>query len=277
MASNDLAVEVHDLTYAFPGSKRSAIHDLSLSVEWNKKVLVVGNNGAGKSTLLKLLSGKHLCLGGNIKVGNKNPFAPNNDQESVILTTYLGTEWASMAIVHRDIGVLELLESIGLSHYRARGEELVRILEVDINWRMFKLSDGQKRRVQLCMGLLKPFKVLLLDEVTVDLDVVARDRLFQFLDRETRDRQCSVVYATHIFDGLAPWADEIIHLQDGTITRTLDYQRDIHFTKEIEGVQERKDNGRHTVILGYMKSLYPLALHWLTRDQVEDQKLWFNF
>ncbi|CDO95733.1 unnamed protein product [Kluyveromyces dobzhanskii CBS 2104] len=269
MSSNDLAVEVHDLTYSFPEGKRAAIKNLSLNVEWNKKILVVGNNGAGKSTLLKLLSGKHLCLGGDIKVGGRNPFAPNNDQESVMLTTYLGTEWASMAIIHRDIGVLELLESIGLSHYRARGEELVRILEVDVNWRMFKLSDGQKRRVQLCMGLLKPFRVLLLDEVTVDLDVVARDRLFKFLDQETKTRKCSVVYATHIFDGLAPWADEIICLQGGTITKQLDYQRDIHFTKELNGVQEddQHGTGQHSVLLGYMKSLYPLALHWLSRDQ----------
>lgn len=267
--NNNLAVEVKNLTYTFPEGKAASIIDLSLSIKWNKKVLVVGNNGAGKSTLLKLLSGKHLCLGGDIRVGGRNPFAPNNDQESVTLTTYLGTEWASMSIIHRDIGVLELLESIGLEHYRERGERLIQILEVDTNWRMFKLSDGQKRRVQLCMGLMKPFKVLLLDEVTVDLDVVARDRLFQFLDDETKQRECTVVYATHIFDGLAQWADEVIHLQDGRIAKMLDYGRDIEFTKDIEGVQEQSasDNKPYKVVLGYMKSLYPLALHWLSRDQ----------
>lgn len=264
-----MAVEVKNLTYTFPEGKAASIIDLSLSIKWNKKVLVVGNNGAGKSTLLKLLSGKHLCLGGDIRVGGRNPFAPNNDQESVTLTTYLGTEWASMSIIHRDICVLELLESIGLEHYRERGERLIQILEVDTNWRMFKLSDGQKRRVQLCMGLMKPFKVLLLDEVTVDLDVVARDRLFQFLDDETKQRECTVVYATHIFDGLAQWADEVIHLQDGRIAKILDYGRDIEFTKDIEGVQEQSasDNKPYKVVLGYMKSLYPLALHWLSRDQ----------
>ncbi|KAG0679357.1 CCR4-NOT regulatory complex component [Kluyveromyces marxianus] len=267
--NNNLAVEVKNLTYTFPEGKAASIIDLSLSIKWNKKVLVVGNNGAGKSTLLKLLSGKHLCLGGDIRVGGRNPFAPNNDQESVTLTTYLGTEWASMSIIHRDICVLELLESIGLEHYRERGERLIQILEVDTNWRMFKLSDGQKRRVQLCMGLMKPFKVLLLDEVTVDLDVVARDRLFQFLDDETKQRECTVVYATHIFDGLAQWADEVIHLQDGRIAKILDYGRDIEFTKDIEGVQEQSasDNKPYKVVLGYMKSLYPLALHWLSRDQ----------
>lgn len=36
------------------------------------------------------------------------------------------------------------------------------------------MSDGQRRRVQICVGLLRPFKVLLLDEITVDLDVLGR-------------------------------------------------------------------------------------------------------
>lgn len=228
---------------------------------------MVGNNGAGKSTILKLLSGKHLSLGGNIRVGGRDPFAPNNDQENVILTTYLGTEWATMAIIHRDIGVLELLESIGLKHYQERGDHLVKILEVDVNWRMFRLSDGQKRRVQLCMGLLKPFRVLLLDEVTVDLDVVARDRLFKFLEEETMARDCTIVYATHIFDGLADWADEVIHIRDGQVVAQLDYERDVHFSKQLDGVQEQQTTGNYSVILGYMKTLYPLALHWLSKDQ----------
>ncbi len=40
--------------------------------------------------------------------------------------------------------------------------------------RLNKVSDGQRRRVQICLGLLKPYQVLLLDEITVDLDVVGR-------------------------------------------------------------------------------------------------------
>ncbi len=46
------------------------------------------------------------------------------------------------------------------------------------------MSDGQRKRVQICMGLLKPYDVLLLDEITVDLDVVARLRLLEFLREE---------------------------------------------------------------------------------------------
>merc|ERR1711966_362552 len=56
----------------------------------------------------------------------------------------------------------------------ARRERLVKLLDVDLDWSMKALSDGQRRRVQICMGLLKPFKVLLCDEITVDLDILDR-------------------------------------------------------------------------------------------------------
>jgi ABC-type uncharacterized transport system ATPase subunit len=46
-----------------------------------------------------------------------------------------------------------------------RRRRLVELLCIDLSWHMHRVSDGQRRRVQICMGLLKPFKVLLLDEV----------------------------------------------------------------------------------------------------------------
>lgn len=46
-----------------------------------------------------------------------------------------------------------------------RRQQLVDLLDIDLNWHLHRVSDGQRRRVQICMGLLKPFKVLLLDEV----------------------------------------------------------------------------------------------------------------
>lgn len=60
---------------------------------------------------------------------------------------------------------------------------------------------GQRRRVQLVMGLLQPWELLLLDEVTVDLDVLVRADFLAYLKEETETRGATIVYATHIFDG----------------------------------------------------------------------------
>ena len=73
--------------------------------------------------------------------------------------------------------------------------------------------------MQLAIGLLKPFKVLLLDEVTVDLDALARRSLLNFLKDEARDRGATIVYTTHIFDGLERWPDHMLFCSAGRVTR----------------------------------------------------------
>ena len=54
-----------------------------------------------------------------------------------------------------------------------RRDRLMRLLDINPEWRMHRVSDGQRRRVQICMGLLKPFQVLLLDEVSHSPDAQA--------------------------------------------------------------------------------------------------------
>jgi CCR4-NOT complex subunit CAF16 len=81
---------------------------------------------------------------------------------------------------------------------------------------MHQVSDGQRRRVQLVVGLLRPFKVLLLDEVTVDLDVLGRAELMRFLREECEGpRKAAVVYCTHIFEGLESWPTHVAYVAGG--------------------------------------------------------------
>ena len=115
--------------------------------------------------------------------------------------------------------VTEMLASSKDNNDPARLEMLLHILDININWRMHVVSDGQRRRVQILMALLKPFEVLLLDEVTVDLDVVARADLLDFLKMETETRGATILYATHIFDGLDEWASHLAYLTQGNVSR----------------------------------------------------------
>ncbi|XVE96895.1 hypothetical protein REPUB_Repub02eG0263200 [Reevesia pubescens] len=98
-----------------------------------------------------------------------------------------------------------------------RRAELIKVLDIDLSWRMHKVSDGQRRLVQICMGFLKPFKVLLLDEITVDLDVLARADLLNFLRKECEERGATIIYATHIFDGLEKRPSHIVYVAHGKL------------------------------------------------------------
>lgn len=169
-------------------------------------------NGAGKTTLLRLLSGKRLAPTNTISVGGKDPF-----KDSLEGVTYLGVEWVLNSIVRTDIDVPTLLASVGGNAFPERRDELVEILDIDLSWRMHAVSDGERRRVQLAMGLLRPWQVLLLDEITVDLDLLSRNNFLAFLKRETETRSCTIVYATHILDNLAQWPTHLAHMHLGKV------------------------------------------------------------
>ena len=79
--------------------------------------------------------------------------------------TFLGTEWAMNPVVRGDIVVSHFLDSVGGYRHKERRDKLLDILDVDLDWHMHQISDGERRRVQLVMGLMMPWEVLLLDEV----------------------------------------------------------------------------------------------------------------
>ncbi|CAO3683824.1 unnamed protein product [Umbelopsis ramanniana] len=204
----DLAVQVDNLTFGYGGP--NILKDLNLRLPRGSRCLLVGANGAGKTTLLRILAGKRMTPG-VVNILGVNAFldAPKG-------VTYLGTEWAGNPVVRSDLKVDFLVKSVGGDRWPDRRDELIEVLDVDTNWKMHQVSDGQRRRVQLVMGLLAPWDMLLLDEVTVDLDVLVRSDFLDYLEKETAARNSTIVYATHIFDGLGEWPTHIAHVSDGT-------------------------------------------------------------
>ncbi|KAB8360817.1 hypothetical protein FH972_024551 [Carpinus fangiana] len=212
---------------------------------------LIAANGAGKTTLLRLLSGKRMDPSSSISVAGLDPFKDNLSG-----VTYLGVEWVLNPIVRTDIDVPRLLASVGGDAYPDRRDELVHILDIDTAWHMHAVSDGERRRVQLAMGLLRPWTVLLLDEITVDLDLLSRANFLAFLRRETESRACTVVYATHILDNLAEWPTHLAHMSLGRVKRTG--------TMESFAAERGEDAGHSGNSL-----LGDLVLKWLKEDLAE--------
>lgn len=168
--------------------------------------------------------------------------------------TYLGLEWVLNPIVRTDIDVPTLLSSVGGDYWTDRRDELVRILDIDLRWRMHAVSDGERRRVQLAMGLLRPWTILLLDEITVDLDLLSRSNFLNFLKKETETRPCTIVYATHILDNLATWPTHLVHMALGKV-------------KKWGSVEEMKVKVKQSETLYTENSqLGELVLKWLQED-----------
>jgi CCR4-NOT complex subunit CAF16 len=203
------AIEVRGFDFRYPNDDRPVLRDVQLTVPAGARCLLVGANGAGKSTLLFVLAGRYLVDGEQVKVLGCPAF---HDTSLTARRAFLGGNFPFDV----DIRVEEILaRHQGLD--AARRDKLVEILDVDPKWRMHRVSDGQRRRVQILLGLLRPSEVLLLDEVTTDLDVIARGDLLAFLREESETRGLTILYATHIFDGLESWATHIAHLDGGRV------------------------------------------------------------
>ncbi|XP_072976347.1 ABC transporter I family member 20 [Typha angustifolia] len=228
-----VVVEVNNLSFTYPGidghappGSKPLIDGLSLSLRAGNRCLLVGANGAGKTTILKILGGKHMVDPAMVRILGRSAFHDTNLTSSGDLS-YLGGEWRRdvafagfQVAIQIDVSAEKMIYGVsGIDPQRR--DELIKILDIDLSWRLHKASDGQRRRVQICMGLLKPFKVLLLDEITVDLDVLARANLLKYLRKECEERGAVIIYATHIFDGLDDWPSHIVYVADGKLQLAL--------------------------------------------------------
>jgi CCR4-NOT complex subunit CAF16 len=186
----------------------------------------------------------------SVTVAGLDPFKDNLSG-----VTYLGVEWVLNPVVRTDIAVPVLLSSVGGDAYPERRDELIDVLDIDTSWRMHAVSDGERRRVQLAMGLLRPWTVLLLDEITVDLDMLSRANFLNFLRKETESRPCTIIYATHIMDNLAEWPTHLVHMTLGQVKQ--------HGTMESFNVQAGGAGKSGNSQLG------DLVLTWLLQDVKE--------
>lgn len=203
------AFAIDDLSYAYAPDQPPVLRHLSFTLPRGVRCLLVGANGAGKTTLLSMLAGKHMAADRAVRVLGRPAFSDTSLVERV---AFLGGQFP----MDVDIGVDEILARRGDADPERRAH-LLEVLGVDPRWRMSRVSDGQRRRVQILLSLLAPSELLLLDEVTTDLDVIARADLLAFLRRETEARGATILYATHIFDGLERWATHLALLDEGAI------------------------------------------------------------
>jgi len=202
-------IEVRDLRFAYRGDPREVLAGVNLRVGARRRVLVIGANGAGKTTLLRVLAGKHMIDPERVRVLGTSAFHDPSLSGRIEL---LGGRFPFDV----DLQVAEILAR-QIDVDPARRDRLIDVLGVDLGWHMHAVSDGQRRRVQLLLGLLRPRELLLLDEITTDLDLIARSDLLAFLREETERIGTTILYATHIFDMLDRWATDVLYLVAGQV------------------------------------------------------------
>merc|ERR1719261_538538 len=147
---------------------------------------------------------------GQCKVLGKEAF---HDSSLNLQRMYCGDWWRTNFFFN--ITASELIGEERLASPRV--QELVDITQINLSWRINAISDGQRRRIQLLECLAEEKEVYVLDEITTDLDLYAREGLLAFLRRETETKGATILYATHIFDSLADWATHVVYFSKANV------------------------------------------------------------
>jgi len=223
-ASPGPVVHVAGLAFAYAPWSPPALCVDQLEIPAGCRCVLVGPNGAGKSSLLSILAGRRMVSQGDVQVVGCEPFHGHVELNKSL--AILSSEWkrqvaeigAGRALSFRELASAALTDLVAVGAdmqlLAARMLRLIQMLGIDPTKPIGSLSDGMMRRVQIALKLLRPSKVLLVDEVTADLDVLARNALLSFLREESEAGTC-VIYCTHILDGLGGWASHLLRLRPG--------------------------------------------------------------
>jgi CCR4-NOT complex subunit CAF16 len=244
------ALETKSLTYAYAGGSPQ-LSDVSFSFCRGARILVVGANGAGKSTLLSILGGKRMIPRGYASVLGKDAF---NDSGVAANVMYCGDWWRTNFFMN-----LKVREMMGPICESERAQHLVGVLQVNIDWKINDLSDGQRRRCQLLELLATPREMYLMDEITSDLDLFAREGILNFMRSECEARGATIFYCTHIFDHLEGWATHLLHLSQGRVVRHC----------RMEEVEEYSQ----LMAAGDSTPLYSLIRRWIYGEYGDNETL----
>lgn len=220
-------------------------------------MLLVGDNGAGKSTALRVIAGRHIHRDDAVKVLGRHAFYDTSLNNS---RAYLAGDWGRRTVaftghgcaIQADIAVSEMMKDTQAA-FLSRRDMLVELLGIDLTWRMHMLSDGQRRRVQIMLQLLRPSQVLLLDEITTDLDLITRQDFLAYLKRLSETEGVTIIYATHIFDGLDDWPTHLGYIADGCLVKFGE-------VGSFSDLQERRAGGTVAPLLRTIES-------WLRTDR----------
>lgn len=231
-------VSIKNLSFSYDKTRKQ-MQGVDCVLPPNSKVILVGPNGAGKSTLLRIMTGGiFMGLQHDEFDINGSPGVPNDQQNGVCYmggdgfmgarrqTGMGGTDPYTMDIAARD------LMKVWQEQYRERRDELVRVMGINLDWRLHECSDGQRKKLRIMIKLLKPFRLAVIDEFAADLDIFSRKRLFDYFTEQCAKYGASVVYATHIFDQADGWATHIAFMQ---LDKTLS---PIHCLKDYAPYQE---------------------------------------
>lgn len=205
------AIEVRNLVKEY--GEHRAVDSVSFEIASGEVYGLLGHNGAGKSTTVEILEGHRSRTSGSLSVLGMDPASAGRefrDRIGIVLQS---------SAVERELTVRESLDVYGSCYSSPRpADEVIAMvgLEEKANARIGSLSGGQRRRLDLALGIIGDPEVLFLDEPTTGFDPVARRQSWELVERLCAGGM-TVLLTTHYLDEAEHLADRVGVLVGGRL------------------------------------------------------------
>jgi len=210
----ETAVKIKNLSVTL-GGHFQALKNVSLDLPEGKTVGFIGPSGAGKTTLIRSIVGRLQTDKGSIEIFGQPAGSPELRRQLSYMTQGLS--------VYSDLTVRENLRyfaiTTGHSYKQAKGiiDEVLSAVDMQnkADSLVSNLSGGQKQRVSLAIALIGSPKLMVLDEPTVGLDPVLRERLWKLFN-QLAGQGTSLIISSHSMDE-AERCDDLVLIRDGEV------------------------------------------------------------
>lgn len=223
----ELSFEFDHVSFAYPGSEKEVLHDVSFRVERGQRISIVGLNGAGKTTLVKLLCRLYKVTEGEIRVNGRNIF----DYD---YTSYMKT----VAAVFQDykLFAFSLRENITGQAEKAPEEEkrLEKIIEEvgmkekldglpqgldslygkEYEERGILMSGGEAQKLAIARALYKDGSLVIMDEPASALDPISEAEIYEKFNTMVEDK--TALYISHRMSS-SVFCDKVLVIDGGTV------------------------------------------------------------
>ena len=197
-----------------------AVDDISFEVQPGELIGYLGPNGAGKSTTIKMLAGLLVPSAGELRVNGRVPWRERQAHVATIGAVFgqRTTLWWDLPVIE-SLDLLQYIYRIPHNRYLENLTEFRALLELDafLDTPVRSLSLGQRMRSDLCAALLHDPILLFLDEPTIGLDVVAKERIRQFILHINRQRGTTVVLTTHDLSDVEKLCERVMIIDRGRL------------------------------------------------------------
>lgn len=197
---------------------RKAVDNISFTIKKGEIVGFIGPNGAGKSTTIKMLSGILYPDEGNLKI---NGFIPYKQRKQYVKN--IGVVFGQKTQLNWDLPLIESFElmkfiyKIPQKKYEENLQKFTKLLDMEsfVNQPVRQLSLGQRMRGDIVAALLHSPEIVFFDEPTIGLDVVAKEKIREFIKYMNQTEKTTIIFTTHDMQDIEKVCDRLIIIDAG--------------------------------------------------------------